>query len=421
MSHCFKPIVCLLLCMAFVSLSAKVFSQEQDTSKAVLSSIGPGEEFEMDTIVEQEVSPLDISKNRGLFITASDGKMQLRILGSVRFSALYDMVEMPVKNTFNTYYIPTGSDNRKIPNYFNSLNQTRFGFEVTRKLENTNVFVRLETDFNGSKGEFRIRHAYGHIGDLLVGQTWSLFSNVSSLPPTVDGNGPTGSVTLRTPQIRYRGRTKNGAKWAVAFEYSQPDLNPQESDTANLSTIQIIPDVTARIEREGIFGDVQFSVIATTISTKDKNSNISNAFGFGGSLSGTFDITPEHKILYQLTGGKSISHYITTFSGTGQDAAYNPETNKFESLFSYSGFLSYGFDWREDISTNFSVGSANQVNKNFQLNNVYRNSISLSVDTFWKVIEGARIGLEYAFGQRWDKDGRTGQASRIWALFYYDF
>ncbi|NOR74676.1 MAG: hypothetical protein GQ525_05910, partial [Draconibacterium sp.] len=54
-------------------------------------------------------------------------------------------------------------------------------------------------------------------------------------------------------------------------------------------------------------------------------------------------------------------------------------------------------------------------------NSAFKNSFSFSVDTFWKIIEGARIGLEYVYGQRWDKDGTTGEASRIWALFYYDF
>jgi len=429
-SFLLKPAISLLVIVLLISFSTELFSQEQkqkleeqeqDTTEAVASSIGEGEDFELDTIVKQESSPLDISKDRGLKIKASDGKMQLRILGSVRFSTMYDMVEMPTKNTFNTYYIPTGSDNQKIPNYFNSLNQSRLGFEVTRKLENAKVFVRLETDFNGPNGEYRIRHAYGQIGSLLVGQTWSLFSNVSSLPPTVDGSGPTGSVTLRTPQIRYHGKKFKGIDWSVAMEYSQPDLNPQESDTLNMQTVQMIPDFTGRIQREGILGDVQISLIATTITTKDIHSKISNSFGLGVSLSGTINFTKKHKVLYQATWGRSIAHYITTFSGTGQDAAFNPATNKFESLTSYSGFISYGFNWRKDILTNFSIGSANQVNKAFQPDDNFKNSMSFSVDTFWSVIEGARIGLEYVYGQRWDKDGTTGATSRVWALFYYDF
>jgi hypothetical protein len=439
MSYFFKKIIFFWVSVAGILLSNILHAQVQDTivpmqdvyfnnpdtvktdTTATISSIGKGEGFEIDTIVEQEISPLDIAKDRGLYIKASDGKMQLRILGSVRFSAMYDMVEMPTKNTFNTFYIPTGEDNVKLPNYFNSVRHSRFGFEVTRKMKNTNVFVRLEADFNGPSGELRIRHAYGQMGNFLVGQTWSLFSNVSSLPPTVDGSGPTGSVTLRTPQIRYRGKSFRGFDWSVALEYSVPDLYLFVSDTTSLRTVQMIPDFTGRIDRNGKLGHIQLSVIATTITIIDNNNNLSNSFGFGGSLSGTIDFTDIHKLLYQVTWGRSIAHYIRTFNGTGQDAAFNPATNNFEGLFSYSGFLSYGFNWNKDISTHLSFGSANQVNKEFQFDYDYRNSISLSVDTFWRVIEGARIGLEYVYGQRWDKDGTTGAASRVWALFYYDF
>ncbi len=141
------------------------FSQDQDTSKTTMSTGGPAEQFKADSLVKEELGPLDIGKDRGLYIVTADRKMQLRILGSVRFFALYDMVEIPVKKTFNTYFIPTGDNNVKIPNYYNSLNETRLGFEITRILETQNVFIRLETDFNGSQGQFRIRHAYGQLGN----------------------------------------------------------------------------------------------------------------------------------------------------------------------------------------------------------------------------------------------------------------
>ena len=60
-------------------------------------------------------------------------------------------------------------------------------------------------------------------------------------------------------------------------------------------------------------------------------------------------------------------------------------------------------------------------NKSYQPNNAYRNSLSVSIDAFWRLIEGARIGVSYIYGQRWDKNGDTGSASRIWMLLYYDF
>lgn len=405
--------------MLFISTAA--FAQESDSVKTMISSNAQADQFKADTLVKQEVSPLDIGDDRGIYILTKDGRMQLRILGSVRFSILYDFIDFATKKSFNTYYIPTGVDNVIIPNFYSSLDQSRLGFEVNRKLVNKNVFIRLETDFNGKDGTFRIRHAYGQIGRFLVGQTWSLFSNVSSLPATVDGNGPTGSVTLRTAQARYSGTNRKGTHWAAAIEYSRPDLNTQEFDTTGLSVVQVIPDFTARIEREGIFGAVQLSGVITTLSIEDPNNKVTNSFGWGAQLSGTIDFTKQHKVLYQLTYGKSIAHFITTFSGTGRDFIYNPETREFEGLYSFGGFLSYGWNWTDNISTNVSAGYADLSNKEYQPDNTYKNSMSFSLDSFWNIVDGARLGLEYVYGQRWDKDGTTGNASRIWALFYYDF
>lgn len=392
-----------------------------DTSKPLISIHDQTEEFKVDTLDIEEISPLDISNDRGLFLLAPDGKMQLRILGSIRFSALYDMVEIPVKNSFNTYYIPTGDDKVRLPNYYNSLNESRLGFEVKRLVGKSIVFGRLEMDFNGAGGQFRIRHAYGQVGNLLFGQTWSLFSNVASMPATVDGNGPTGSVILRNPQIRYRMRFFKSLELAAALEYSIPDLNTQGYDSLSLEVIQMIPDFTTRIKYSGSFGDVQISTVLNTISLKNQNNEISNLFGFGGSVSGVFKLENSQNIKYQATAGKSISHYITTLDGTGMAAAYNEEAQQYESLWSMSGFVSYGWDYSERITTSVSVGAAQIFNKPYQQDRSYSHSASVSFDAFYEIIDGARIGFEYAYGQRWDKNGEKGNASRFWTLFYYDF
>ena len=69
-------------------------------------------------------------------IRTSDGKFQMRILGSMRFPVLQDFVNFPLKTFFDSYYVPIGSERRYIPHYFDSLGQSRFGFEVTRKMKN---------------------------------------------------------------------------------------------------------------------------------------------------------------------------------------------------------------------------------------------------------------------------------------------
>lgn len=416
-----KSLTAILLFLIIGTFASAQEIVDSDTTKKIISSSQISEDFEADTIAIEESSPLDISNDRGLYLLAPDGNMQLRILGSIRLSAFYDMVEMPVKKNFNTYYIPTGETNIRQPNYYNTLNESRIGFEVKRKVGKRVVFGRLEMDFNGNNGQFRIRHAYGQIGSFLFGQTWSLFSNVSSMPATVDGNGPTGSVILRNPQIRYSTRINSNLEFAAAIEYSIPDLSTQEYDTLDLETIQLVPDLTARIKQSGDFGDIQLSVVVNTISIKDPFHNVTNLFGFGGSLSGVIDLPEGQNIKYQATYGKSIAHFITTFSGTGNDAVFSPSIGRYESLYSFGGFLSYGFDYNDRITSSVSLGYANVFNKVYQADEAYKNSLSLSFDAFWEIIRGARVGFEYAYGRKWNLDNSSGRASRFWMLFYYDF
>ena len=132
-----------------------------------IMSLNVGDTIHSDTTKIIEDAPLDIGQDRGLFIVTPDQKMQLRILGSVRYLAVYDNANFKDKNSFNSFFIPTPATGDKIPNYYNGLSQTRLGFEITRSTEKGNVLIRLETDFAGANG-FRIRHAYGQINRVLL-------------------------------------------------------------------------------------------------------------------------------------------------------------------------------------------------------------------------------------------------------------
>ena len=185
------------------SLSKNIISAN-DTTKVVVGATK--NQIEKDTISTEE-SPLDISDNRGIYIMSNNGNTQFRIMGSIRFSALFDNKLLSDKSRFNTYDIPTGNANFSAINYYNSLMFSRIGFEVTRKTSIGNIFIRLETDFageeDGQSSAYRIRHAYAQFNKWIVGQTWSLFSNVNAQALSVNRNGPSGTISIRTPQIRY--------------------------------------------------------------------------------------------------------------------------------------------------------------------------------------------------------------------------
>lgn len=420
---------CLILCLwifnSSIFVSIQVYCQDQvdlpqDSAKTVIS-LPVSEKIVAQDSAEQkrEDSPLDITSDRGLFILADEGKLQMRIVGSIRFSAYYDNKNLENKNTFSTFEIPTGDQVFKVPNYYNSLNFSRIGFEITRKTKGGDFFIRLETDFAGLNNSYRIRHAYGQYRNFLIGQTWSLLTNVSALPATVDPNGPVGAISTRTPQIRFGKSISDGLRYAVALEYSLPDYI--SSDTISITFVQTIPNLTARINGNGKQGSLQISGIIAPITGIDPNGNKNTTFGFGTSLSGILELQNEDQFLFQATYGNAIAHFMNPFQGNGQDMAYNPETFNFNGLSTVGGFMSYGHQWPKDISSYLSFGIASITNRDYQPEDSFNYSYSISGNAFWQIVEGLRIGLEYLYGQRFNIDDTMGRANRIWALFYYDF
>jgi len=422
-----KCITCskVIILLIFVFISTPGYNQEKadsdlDSAKVVVTTPDSEQITIQDTIDQKrENSPLDIGQDRGLYIVADEGKLQMRILGSVRFSAFYDSKNLLSKNSFSTFDIPTGNANIYIGNYYNSLGFSRIGFEITRKTTKGDFFIRIESDFAGINNNYRIRHAYGKYGNFLVGQTWSLLTNVSSLPSTVDPTGADGSINIRTPQMRYSKIISKKLRGSIALEYSLPDLIMH--DSIDMAFVQTIPNITARIHGIGKLGSVQLSSILAPITGINPDGNKNTSFGYGVSLSGTLEMDHNDQLLFQATYGNSIAHFLNPFRNNGQDMAYDPATSKFSGLDVVGGFLSYGHIWPKDISSYLSVGIASITNRNFQPGSDFDFSYSISGNSFWKIVEGLRIGLEYIYGERFNIDGSRGNASRLWALFYYDF
>ena len=390
---------------------------ENEPVKNILSS-SPADTIQSDTSKIVEDAPLDIGQDRGLFIVTPDKKLQLRILGSVRYLIVYDGINLSSKNGFNTAEIPTGAANRSLPNYYNGLDQTRLGFEITRSTTRGNIFVRLETDFAGADG-FRIRHAYGQFRRFLFGQTWSLFSHLNALPSVVDFAGPTSDLVRRNPQIRYSHQDLiSGINLAVGLEYLIPDF--ELPDSLSAEALQLIPDVTVRLDKSYDWGSWQLSGILPVLSGRDNNGNFVLKFGYGFSGSVILEPWSNGAWYFQGVVGKAISRYLGELSGSGLDLTITPQGDILSPL-DYGFYASYEHTWNKRFSTSLTFGWLETETYSFVAPDRFRRGQSLRANTFWQVVEGARIGGELIWGNRVDIDGQEGDTFRLNLLFYYDF
>jgi hypothetical protein len=420
------PTLLILFCLFFSSVF--IYSQNNNKpgakdSTSVVVGLNKSNQsiFKSDTLSNQEVSPLDIGAGRGLFITTPDNKMQMRILGSVRMYTWYDSKMLNSPNNFNTYNIPVGPNSQVVPNFFFSVSQSRFGFEVTRITGIGKIFVRLEMDFLGANNSLRIRHAYGQYKNWLFGQTWTLFMDVESRPLTVDRNGPTGTVNLRTPQIRYTNTFGKKFIYDFGLEYSQPQYTIP--DSVAVSSIMAFPSITARLRYDNEWAKLQFSTILSRLIFQYPNQDNSHFPGYGFLFSGKF-IPRNHKKDQITTMGtyvNALSRFITTFRNAGLDAIYDPYTEKFASISALGSYLAYTRQLPKKIDATLSIGYAFVFNKSYQEETAFRESFNIGFDGFWQLYAGTRLGVGYIYGWRYNKNFDHSSAGRLAVLFLYDF
>jgi len=395
----------------------------RDTTKAQVNfNQADTTRFHRDTIqdIHDDVGALDIGISRGIFILSSDGLLQLRILGSVRANFNYSNQDLVDYQTFNPYYIPTNI-NTNSPQFFAGINQTRLGFEVTRRtIKYGDIFIRIEGDFNSSSKSFRIRHAYGQIRGFLVGQTWSLMNNVSYQPAMVSNSGPVGGCTSLTPQIRHTRSFDNNKKmWSVAIEYSSPSLIVPDSVDADI--FQVIPDFTGRYSYLTELISFRLSAVVSTISGRVNSDDLNYFFGIGFAFAGKMKIKDKGEIFFALNTGRAVSHFLDVFSGNNQDMAYNSTTNQFEALIANSGSIAYSQTLPKNFSTSIGLGIASISNSDIQQGDAFSYAYNALLNLFWEPVNGARLGIEFASGQRFDNDNSRGYSNRLSILMYYDF
>ena len=411
--------ICVLLAGSALAQQSDTTRAEADSSTVTMTSTG--EKPANDVPDEgKDVHRQDSPEERGFLISSPDNQAELRIRGSVRVNGAYDFNGLQDQDLFSTFDIPTGVSNVDEPRFFMSANQSRIGIEATKVTKIGETFMRIETDFRGQTNSLRLRHAYGSLNHFLLGQTWSTFGDVASIPLTVDLDGPNSGVAERTVQIRYTKDVTEDFLWAVSAESPSPEFSVPDS-LGLQPPFQSFPDLIGRFRKYGDWGHLQLAGVFRSIALRDTSTLLTYEVGYGGLLSGHMELTPSNEIFFQIVAGVGISRFITALTGRGLDVVYNPASGQFETLPVLGGFLSYGHTWRPHLNSYFTAGLTNIINKNFQPDDAFSFSSYISGNLFWDVASGMRVGIEYSWGRREDKNSASGTANRFSFIAYYDF
>lgn len=324
-----------------------------------------------------------------------------------------------------------GANRPRENQFYATARASRLGFITSTPTPFGPLDVRLEADFNApndymgelaSNGSlFRLRHAYGQWGNLLVGQTWSNFIDFRSVPETVDFNPPGNTTLIRQTQVRYT-QPLGGSSLALSLENpeSLSQLPPsQQLSNSGRNDFDRVPDLIANWTWNG-----EKAHLAARAVTMEYRNDFHSQRGYGLALGGSAKLGPG-TLVTGIQGGEGIGRYM--FNSLMQGAT---ETGSDLRLWKAMGWhLGYTYPWTSKLRSNliFSqtlfgedstanayqrnawLGKADEFIPNERVNQAFAN-------LFWNVAKNVEIGLEYAYGRRLTFGGEEGTQHRINAM-----
>jgi len=383
----------------------------------------------------------------------------MNIGGYAKLDFIYDLNERPAFHpdlaNFGRSTPSPGAG--QIQNQFRAhARQSRIWFKTWTPTDWGELATHIEGDFFGTGGNerisnstsFRLRHAYGRLGPVLAGQTWTNFMDLRSFPEVVDFFGPTGEPFIRQAQIRYTHDFGGGTSLAVSVE------NPSNTDT--LADVRLpatalvteggdrVPDFTARLTHAHSSGHVALSGVVRYLTVANGgggSANVSEStVGWGIAPSFSQKLTSTDTIGGLAHYGQGSGRYLiaSVFNGailTGNPAGSAGGANfDLEAIETWGGFGWWRHQWTDTIRTNL-VGGFTQINTEDEvgkaglgivpgavasLTNMDR-EYSVHANIIWSPVPQVNIGLEYIYKNTSFHNLDNGETSRFHLGFQYSF
>jgi hypothetical protein len=289
-----------------------------------------------------------------------------------------------------------------------------------------NLYTQQETSSYG----FRVRHAYGSVGGLLIGQTWGTFMDVDNSPETVDFNGPPGSTIIRQPMIRYGYATPSLGKFTVALENSSSYVLADQGDEASLpmsSSLSRVPDVVLRWDGSYGWGNVSVRALGHELRVKDGAAVDASKLGWGAGATAFFKLRGGSDFLsLAVTGGEGIGRYLYYIEGAIYDSTAN-EIRLERAAGVTAGYQFKPLDWVRFNAVygmvrtfdNEYVDYARAVGFDTGQYGINRYAHQAHLGAIFTPIRGVDLGVEGIWGERKTLAGEKGDLTRFTFMARY--
>lgn len=319
----------------------------------------------------------------------------------------------------------------------NEHDQVKFGARESRLFVKTStptawggLTTYVEGDFYGADANEsvsnssgpRLRHAYGSLGPLLGGQTWTNFMYVPSLPETLDFGGPVGQIFDRQAQLRWTqafdaGRTLGAGQWSVALENPESVVTVPGGASFRADDDHV-PDLTGQVVFDTSRGKFAVSAIVREIRADSRTpAVVDRRTGGAVSVAGVMPALGRDDVRFVATAGNAIGRYSDGFFPDGVVDA----EGRLALPRQWGWYAGYRHFWRQDLRSSLVLSGASETNPAGTPGSTNRSTHSLHANLIWSPIANADLGVEYIHADRETQDGLNGRLNRFQASAKYVF
>src|SRR5690242_10289261 len=209
-----------------------------------------------------------------------------------------------------------GKDGR----WFSSVRQSRLGVRSSLptelgELKTVFEFELFGTGVDAGQTTFRLRHAYGEVGQFGAGQTWSPFMDPDVFPNIVEYWGPTGMVFFRNVQVRWMPLGNAD----LMFALERPGASADQGVVANRIELQNVkarfplPDFSGAYKASRGWGYLRAAFLVGEMKWDDLNPDQFNLSGsatrWGINLSSNLKLGTG-TVRLQYVFGEGVQNYM---------------------------------------------------------------------------------------------------------------
>jgi hypothetical protein len=309
--------------------------------------------------------------------------------------------------------------------------ESRIGFDFRTTARNEKrdwefpLQAFLEIDFFEDREELsrqpRLRHAYGVVGRILAGQTWTISVDLEALPGTIDFADGDALYGDRVAQVRWQDRLGKNLRWAVGMEDPKSDIgNPADLGGQDRPSLPNFAGKLRWTSEKGTHVQVAGDVFQLDWQGGDTGPS-DKATGFAVNLTGRLLVGGNNNNAFVGGGtiGQGSAHRVISLEGAGNDAVITP--NGLDVMSHWQAYVGYSHYWTKSFNSSISTAWTELDNSELQPGDAIHKAGSVHVNLIWFPYKLVSTGVEFMWGIRENKNGAEGTARRFQFMVKYKF